>query len=196
MKNSLENKKYILNKILNITNKELDSYDMETDKQLYKLTENWYELESGKEHYRLLKYISTIVENFNLIDVGTYRGHSAVALSFNELNTVYSYDVLETPEIKNINKKNIIFKLQDITQDTQNIEIMNNSSFIILDVNHDGQFENYFYDFLKFIDWKGLLLLDDIHLNNEMECFWNKIKEEKYEITKIGHFTGTGLVVL
>jgi hypothetical protein len=29
-----------------------------------------------------------------------------------------------------------------------------------------------------------------------MECFWNKIKEEKYEITKIGHFTGTGLVVL
>jgi hypothetical protein len=38
-------------------------------------------------------------------------------------------------------------------------------------------------------------MLDDIHLNDDMKLFWNNITEEKYDLTSIGHWSGTGLVV-
>jgi hypothetical protein len=44
------------------------------------------------------------------------------------------------------------------------------------------------------IGYTGYLLLDDIHLNFEMERFWGSITKEKYDITNIGHLTGTGVV--
>jgi hypothetical protein len=38
-------------------------------------------------------------------------------------------------------------------------------------------------------------MFDDIHLNNEMSYFWNALKNEKYDITEIGHHTGTGIAI-
>ena len=51
-----------------------------------------------------------------------------------------------------------------------------------------------FYDWLIKINYKGLLLFDDIHLNNEMRTFWNNIIHKKEDISHIGHITGTGVV--
>ena len=39
-------------------------------------------------------------------------------------------------------------------------------------------------------------MLDDIKLNTGMYDFWNNIEEEKYDLSDIGHETGTGLVNL
>ena len=44
--------------------------------------------------------------------------------------------------------------------------------------------------------YKGFVLLDDIKLNTGMYDFWNNIEEEKYDLSDIGHETGTGLVNL
>lgn len=186
----------ILEKILNVTNNELDLFDMEEDKVKYNLTEHWYLQKSGNEHYRLLKYISGLFENVNLIDVGTFRGHSSVALSFNNSNTVYSFDTQEYPEIKYINKHNIIFKVENIVETKQNYDLLMSSPFIMLDTWHDGSFENQFYSYLKEIQWKGLFFLDDIYLNQEMKNFWDNIKESKFDLTKKAHFSGTGIVLL
>jgi hypothetical protein len=38
-------------------------------------------------------------------------------------------------------------------------------------------------------------MFDDIHLNNEMSNFWNALKNEKYDLTHIGHHTGTGIAI-
>ena len=51
-------------------------------------------------------------------------------------------------------------------------------------------------DFLIDNNWHGKLLLDDINLNQEMKNFWNGISHEKYDLTDIGHWSGTGLVIL
>ena len=69
------------------------------------------------------------------------------------------------------------------------------SKYIMLDTYHDGTFEKEFYDYLISINYKGYLLLDDIHLNFEMERFWDSITKEKYDISNLGHITGTGLVI-
>ena len=62
------------------------------------------------------------------------------------------------------------------------------------DTDHNGIHEKLFYDWLIKINYKGLLLFDDIHLNNEMRTFWNNIIHKKEDISHIGHITGTGVV--
>lgn len=186
----------IIQKILNVTNNELDLFDMKQDKIDFNLTEDWYLKKSGEEHYRLLKYISTLFENTKLIDVGTFRGHSSVALSFNSSNIVYSFDTQNYSETKFINKPNIIFKTENIIESQENYNLIMKSPFIMLDTWHDGSFENQFFSHLKTINWKGILFLDDICLNQEMKNFWNNIKEVKFDLTKKAHFTGTGIVIL
>ena len=77
----------------------------------------------------------------------------------------------------------------------ENIGALEKTRFILLDTNHDGFFENVFYKKLKEINYKGILVLDDIYLNSTMKTFWNQIEEEKFDITSKGHNTGTGLVL-
>jgi hypothetical protein len=46
------------------------------------------------------------------------------------------------------------------------------------------------------IDFKGILLLDDIHLNAEMQALWDWIPiVKKIDLTKFGHNSGTGVVM-
>ena len=43
--------------------------------------------------------------------------------------------------------------------------------------------------------YKGLLFLDDIHQSKEMDDWWNTITLPKYDLSKYGHFSGSGIVV-
>ena len=123
-------------------------------------------------------------------DVGTNKCMSALALSYNKLNKVKTFDIVkllpENPEVENIE-----YILSDSTEDSDLI----NCPIIFLDVDHDGLYEDIFYDYLKSINWKGILILDDIHINDPMKNFWDRIEEKKYDITNIGHWSGTGLVI-
>jgi hypothetical protein len=38
-------------------------------------------------------------------------------------------------------------------------------------------------------------MFDDIHLNSEMSNFWDGLENEKYDLTDIGHHTGTGIAI-
>lgn len=184
----------ILSKILTVTNSHLDNFDLShNDYMLNKMTSfaTLFHYPSGREHYRLLTYISKLFKNECLLDIGTCNGCSAIALSENDTNLIESYDVVNYMDGDYIDKKNINFYLKDILEDKSKIL---NTRFIMLDTNHDGIFENKFYAVLKEMNFKGLLLLDDIFLNQDMKSFWNSITEEKFDITSVGHNTGTGLV--
>ena len=50
---------------------------------------------TGKEHYRLLSYFSTLFNNSNIIDIGSHKGYSSLALSYNKTNTIYSFDIVD-----------------------------------------------------------------------------------------------------
>jgi len=181
----------ILEQIKGVTNQELNLIDTSNinNYKMYGNTE-CYHVFSGREHYRLLMYVSTLFNGEVLFDVGTNECRSAIALSYNKANKIKSYDIVQiNPENPII--ENVEFILGDSTKDEELIH----SPFIFLDVDHDGTYENIFYNHLKESGWKGLLMLDDIHLNDDMRLFWNNITEEKYDLTSIGHWSGTGLVV-
>ena len=148
----------------------------------------------GKEHYRLLAYLSTQYNNATLLDVGTYKGCSAVALSFNPTNRIVSFDIEQGTISINSKPNNVDFIVDDILKKDY-VKLILSSPLVLLDTAHEGPFEHQFYFHLCDIGWKGTLLLDDINLNNEMRDFWESIKKEKHDLTSIGHHSGTGLVI-
>jgi len=180
----------ILHEILNVSNETLDSLNTNFINQ-YNFYHNpeYFHLESGREHYRLLIFISSLYRKQILFDIGTYRCMSAAALSSSMMNRIKTYDIKQILPINPI-LPGVQYCFGDVTQDKE----LTKSLFIFLDVAHDGIFENKLYNHLKEIKWKGLLLLDDILYHTvAMTEFWNNITEEKYDITKIGHWSGTGI---
>ena len=153
----------------------------------------FFVLHPGQEHYPLLAHISTLYNNALLYDIGTYRGCSALALAYNKSNTIKSFDIVDCVQIRNT-PSNIEWIVGNFME--QPTEEIHSSPFIMLDIDHTGVTEQKILDFLIDNNWHGKLLLDDINLNQAMKNFWNNITLEKYDLTHIGHFSGTGLVIL
>jgi predicted O-methyltransferase YrrM len=158
----------------------------------------------GGNPYSFYAYVSSLINNKTILDVGTRRGLSALAFSYNKFNKVISYD-LQEQGASNIKKENIEFKIMDFRND-ESLDY-NNIDIIMIDVDpHDGIQEREMLKFLKDKDWHGILILDDI-LNNwpvivpganpqEMNNWWNSIEEDKYDVSDVAHFSGTGIVNL
>jgi len=151
-------------------------------------------LEEQGEPYKLYAHISSQLNNITILDVGTYNGNSALAFSYNETNNIISYDIVENGA-SSISRKNITWKIKDFRDDDSiNFDEV---SIILIDVDpHDGIQEIEMIKYLKDKKWSGVLLLDDIHHNNGMENFWKYFPEEvKTDLTHIGHYSGTGMVM-
>lgn len=178
----------------NIDNKELDALDLVKYSNIINCPEHaqYFLDRSGSEHYRLLAYIAQNNSKINILDIGTFKGCSALAFSINKSNKVYSFNIVNHLDL-NQYPKNIEFIIDNILNEKYKNLILN-CHYILLDTNHDGIFEQTFYKYLISIQYKGYLLLDDIYLNAAMINFWNLIDQEKYDISSIGHTTGTGVV--
>lgn len=168
----------------------------------------YFAMDAGKEHYRLLTFLSSEVSRSKkpIIDIGTYLGFSALALSSpnndndnNNGSKVISYDIVdcipddeEAQHLTVKSKSNIELR---VTNCLNEIDTLINTDFICLDVAHDTSTEQEVLTALKNNNYKGLLFLDDIHLNKAMDDWWNSIDLLKYDVTKYGHWSGSGLVV-
>ena len=60
---------------------------------------------------------------------------------------------------------------------------------------HDGIQEEDFNQWLQHHNYKGAVIWDDIHIGNPMIDWWNRLTVEKYDFTKSGHHSGTGLTI-
>jgi hypothetical protein len=141
------------------------------------------------EHYKLIARLANQFTDNTLYDIGSYRGLSAIAMSYNQSNKIISYDIENLLDCKIPN--NVEFKIGDCFQD----ENLLKSPFIVVDVDpHDGKFEHKFMSHLTQNNYKGVIVFDDIYLNDGMKEFWFNIEYEKYDLTKFGHWSGTGLV--
>jgi hypothetical protein len=154
----------------------------------------------GKEHYQLLSYFSTLFNNSNIIDIRTHIGYSALALSYNKSNTVYSFDIMDRVDENIKNTENIKFCSDNLfereTADKWK-EIILSCPFIFLDVHpHNGTMELELLNYIKEIGYSGFIICDDIWFFKEMrDNFWYKIEDKyRYDLTDIGHWSGTGII--
>jgi len=151
----------------------------------------WF-LDTKREHYALLSWVSKQFDGVTLYDIGTYKGLSALALAANPNNKVISYDIENFLELKDP-PSNIDFRIGNFFEDQDILK----SPFIMFDVDpHDGGIETRAMYWLKASGYKYTIMFDDIHLNANMQSFWNQIEDEKHDLTDFGHWSGTGLVFL
>lgn len=158
-------------------------------------------LTKTQEHYRLLAAFADMFYNEIIIDIGTFKGLSALALAYNKQNHVITVNKEKRSNFlgKAVEEFPIEPILHDILKIRENEYLTNKikeSAFVLLDITHNGKDEKEFYNFLLEIDYKGILIADDIYLkrNGDMEGFWNSIKEKKFDLTEYGHWSGTGIV--
>lgn len=148
----------------------------------------FFTLDAGKEHYKLLAYLSTKVNGI-ISDIGTYKGASALALSYGG-NPVYTFDVANMHKL--VDKPSNI-NIIHYSPETM-FEGWLKSELIMLDTIHDGIHERKVIEYLIANKWKGILVLDDIHHFPEQNKLWNEITLSKKDITDLGHWSGTGII--
>jgi len=154
----------------------------------------------GQQHYRLLAYISTLYNNQNIIDIGTHRGSSSMALAYNKTNTIHTFDIQDKvyDGIKDVN--NITFHNEDLFDRTifdKWKDVILACPIIFLDVDpHNGDMEYTLYNYLIDIKYKGFVICDDIWFFKEMrDKFWYKVPYTmRYDLTQLGHWSGTGII--
>lgn len=184
-----------------LSNINLNKYVKFIEKQQSQQEVSFFLGEPGKEHYKLLSYLSTLFNNEILIDLGTYRGLSALAMSYNQKNKVFTFDIEKCTinnqnELKPDNSYNTIFMIDNILENPERYyELIRKSRFICLDVDpHDGIKEPEFMKIILDSGFKGLILCDDIKLNKSMNDWWNSITLTKYDVSKYAHWSGTGII--
>ena len=132
---------------------------------------NAYKNSFGLHYYSILAYLSTCFNDSIIVDLGTLDGNSAVALSYNKSNKIYTYDIesketavskFELEEFKDI-EYIIINCIKDNWAHQRDRDIFLSSKLIFLDVDpHDGIQEDIVLRFLVENDWKGIMICDDI----------------------------------
>lgn len=172
----------------------------------------------GVEHYQLFIALSEQLKYGKILEIGTHQGNASVALSYgktigNSIN-IYTYDIknlLDKNPKQYFEKYGIIYKLENLFDPSireSNKEFILSMDIILIDIDpHEGILEKNMLDWLKENDYKGIILFDDIHLGlghtannyrsteNKMSDFWKNIDDKiKIDLTKVGHWSGTGLV--
>jgi hypothetical protein len=154
----------------------------------------------GREHYKLLSYLSTKFENSIILDIGTHQGASALALSYNPTNTVHTFDIVDKVPAGIRARENIRFSMDnlfDLSGQAKWRETILSAAFIVLDVDpHNGSMEIDMYNYLKEIGYSGFVVCDDIwHFKEMRDKFWYQVPySERYDVTDLGHWSGTGII--
>jgi predicted O-methyltransferase YrrM len=158
----------------------------------------YFILDAGQEHYKLLAHLSSQChDGETVVDIGTHVGYSALAMAYNPKVHVLSYDLYDhftkprEPSARDVS--NITFLLKNCLQD---VEQLAKTPFIFLDVDpHDGIQERDIINAVAKAGFKGIMVCDDIYKSDEMRDFWNWVPYKKFDISKYGHWSGTGIIV-
>ena len=152
---------------------------------------------AGKEHFRLLAYLSSRFNNTTIINVNTNGGNEALALSYNTTNRVLSFGPKEgVTNTAILAKPNIQFENANLFDAKYKPAILS-SAFIFVDIEpHDGVLEYRLYKYLEEIGYTGFIIYDDIwYFKSMRNDLWYKIPESmRYDLTEVGHWSGSGVV--
>jgi len=165
----------------------------------------WFSAPFG-EHYKLINSLCKSLSLRKVVEVGSFTGMSALIWMLNNVSLTsidivpwseFDDTVLSDALIQDASFSQKILNLMDVDSFNEMIPVFLSSDLIFLDGPKDGIFEQQVVPKLINLLSGGSawLLLDDIHLRAMQPC-WDAITNEKYDLSLIGHSSGTGLVRL
>lgn len=156
--------------------------------------------------FRIYSYLSTFYDRTIIVNIGTSKGCSALALSHNESNTIITYDT--TDLIKNQNhkiftKSNIKYKA-DYKNDLGDKDFISKIRIVAIDTTRSDIDAKHIIDQLYDNDFAGIILLHDIvnSLNNvkhrtAIRDLWNNLTYNKCDLTEFSHcWPGIGMILM
>jgi hypothetical protein len=184
----------------------------------------------GTEHYALLHYLtrkygksrSHFSEgcSYHVVDIGTRYIASALALGITGVPTK-TFDVPGSTERqrgfrdkteeewqRQVKSKGIditFYNLQLNGISAEELKAYMNTPLVVLDTYHKpytAPFEREFLQrMINEVNYKGLMVLDDIHMDEEMKRWWKELQDnanewgyKAYDISHLGHWSGTGIL--
>ena len=156
---------------------------------------------AGKEHYRLLVFMAQHLENKTIVDIGTHKGASALALSQGRRSQVHSFDISHQVAPSLVNSLSSVHFHVDDCLSPQGLEkyrdLLLASNLIFVDVDpHEGHSEFGLYSFLRDNHYQGFLCADDIwQFDGMRDNFWSQVPlTHKLDLTEVGHSSGSGFI--
>lgn len=166
----------------------------------------WVNLWPG-EHYRLLVGLVVAARARFAVEVGTFRGHGALALkeAIPADGAVVTYDVIAWSDIDEavVRAEDFDHQLEQRIGDLsspefleQQLETLKAADLIFVDGPKDGVFEPTFcHEVLpRLTDRSRLVVFDDIKRMNMLQL-WRDLPFAKLDATSLGHWSGTGLLL-
>jgi len=159
------------------------------------------------EHYRLLAALVELLQPKCVIEIGTFRGLSALALKkfLPADGQIVTFDLIAWETVPDTCLRAEDFADQRLRQENANLSefssfqtqrgLIQETEFMFVDGPKDGEFERKLLQHLETVEFRKPLLLvfDDIRFWN-MLAVWHEIRRPKLDLTSFGHWSGTGLV--
>lgn len=157
------------------------------------------------EHYRFLAGVASVLGARLCVEVGTAIGLGALALR-SQAESVATFDIIDvlsdpkcilTPEDRGKGIDILVGDLLDADVYSQYRHLLATADLIFLDGPKDGHFEKVLLDRL-ISDFRGtnkVIVIDDIKVL-PMLMIWKQLDVPKFDATSLGHFTGTGVLLL
>jgi predicted O-methyltransferase YrrM len=158
------------------------------------------------EHYRLLAGLVSLLQPSLVVEIGTFRGHSALSLLAGSQSVhVVTYDLLEWRSIAGtiLTEDDFTDRLQQRIGDlgapaffADQAETLADADLIIVDGPKDGRWEAGFCQNLisTLTDRPRLIVFDDIRMLTMVQL-WHDLPLPKVDATSVGHWSGTGFAL-
>lgn len=166
----------------------------------------WPEIWPG-EHYRLLAGLVKVMAPRIVIEIGTYRGMSALTLAKNlpAGAVLHTFDLAPWDSIggqclvrEDFADGRIVFDVADLG-DRAGFEarrrLFESADLIFVDAAKDGRFEPRFLAHLEGVSFARppIVVFDDVRLWKMLKV-WRDVRRPKLDLVSFGHWTGTGLI--
>lgn len=207
---------------MRVTRAELDVETLEDVYEHAKFHANRVFLGEPNEHYRLLACLaSQCPPGALLANFGTLYGYNALALASGadaggpprevitidardhiamHTTDIIGVDLSATPTPKTLpGVRCVVDPDMGLGADRALIErVAREAMIVVVDIDpNDGVRERALIQELVRLGYRGILVLDDIHLNASMKALWDTLSAPvKLDLTHLAHWSGTGVAVM